>query len=267
MAFIKLTNALPGIESDLVYLEARSISGIEASSNNVYGNAIIGVGGSTKYFVRETVDEILAKTRKATAPYSGAFDELLEKIKRETAGQNIKVMPGPVQVISRHEDDVKRIALLESQIKAWKDAASVQLVEGSDEARIPCETPEQLIERLRTIYRWWSTAEQRAKAAEQDAINERESHSRESKYADGWCHRACVAEDEVRSLKTAVKAAEPLEPNRVIKTAHALITEAAKNPRTFHQKGYLFRLAKDAIEALYGGSTPNLEPYQTKGQL
>ena len=156
---------------------------------------------------------------------------------------------------------------LEAQVKVWQDAASTQLVEDSDEERVPCQTPEQLIERMRHLYRWASSAEERAKAAEKDAINERESHSRTRKNADGWCERACAAEAEVRRLKSEVKAEEALEPNRVIKTAHSLITEAAQNPRTFHQKSHLFRLAKDAIEAIYGGSTPKLEPYQTKGRL
>lgn len=156
---------------------------------------------------------------------------------------------------------------LESQLKAWKDAASIELVEDSGEPATTYNTPDSLASRLQDLYRWASTTEKRAKTAEQIAINERESHKRTRKNADEWCHRACVAENEAKRLKSKAKAEEPLEPNRVIKTAHSLITEAARNPRTFHQKGYLFSLAKDAIEALYGGSTPKLEPYRTEGQL
>lgn len=54
---------------------------------------------------------------------------------------------------------------LESQLKAWQDAASVQLVEDSDEARTQYQTPEQFIERLRQLYRWASTADAAASEA------------------------------------------------------------------------------------------------------
>lgn len=59
----------------------------------------------------------------------------------------------------------KRATIAESQLKAWQDAASVKLVEDSDEIQIPCETPEQLIERLRNLYRWASTSDTAASEA------------------------------------------------------------------------------------------------------
>lgn len=56
----------------------------------------------------------------------------------------------------------KRVDLAESQLKAWQEAASVDLVENPDEPPTPCKTPEQLIERLRHLYRWATRAEKDA---------------------------------------------------------------------------------------------------------
>lgn len=59
----------------------------------------------------------------------------------------------------------KRATIAESQLKAWQDAASVQLVEDSDEAKTLYETPEQLIERLRNLYLLASTSDTAASEA------------------------------------------------------------------------------------------------------
>lgn len=53
----------------------------------------------------------------------------------------------------------KRATIAESQLKAWQDAASVQLVEDSDEIQIPCKTPSELVERMKHLYRWASTSD------------------------------------------------------------------------------------------------------------
>lgn len=72
-------------------------------------------------------------------------------------------------------------------------------------------------------------------------------------------------QDEVAGLISRTPG--PLEPNRIIATAHALVSQAAESPQHFHQKSYLFRLVKVGIEALYGGDAPKLKAYETKGQL
>lgn len=229
---------------------------------------------------REAMD-FQVKQRANLQSFLADWERVANKFASNPEGPRLVTSPSELEDFLERNQETEQH--LESQLKAWQDAASTQLVEDprrylrraastllvedSDEERVPCQTPEQLIERMRHLYRWASSAEERAKAAEKDAINERESHSRTRKNADGWCERACAAEANVRRLKSEVKAEEALEPNRVIKTAHSLITEAAQNPRTFHQKSHLFRLAKDAIEAIYGGSTPKLEPYRTKGEL
>lgn len=60
-------------------------------------------------------------------------------------------------------DDLgKRIAELEAELKAWQEAASVDLVENPDDPPPPCQTPEQLVERLRILYRWATRAEKDA---------------------------------------------------------------------------------------------------------
>jgi len=53
---------------------------------------------------------------------------------------------------------------LEAQIKAWKEAASVDLVNDGDDDPILCRTPAELVERLKLLYNWASSAEERAKA-------------------------------------------------------------------------------------------------------
>lgn len=64
--------------------------------------------------------------------------------------------------ISSPDDLGKCIAELESQLKAWQEAASVDLVENPDEPPTPCQTPEQLVEQLRSLYRWATRAEKDA---------------------------------------------------------------------------------------------------------
>lgn len=147
----------------------------------------------------------------------------------------------------------RKIGNLEAERDAWKKAANV--------ARCHESKLETDLDTARKDLDF--QVEQRQKLEAEVKISASEIAELQRKSGQ-WQELAMKAEAELAELK---KTAEPLEPNRVIKTAHALILEAAQNPLTFHQKGYLFRLAKDAIEALYGGSTPKLSPYRTKGHL
>lgn len=72
---------------------------------------------------------------------------------------------GPVQLVARNAGDVKRIAELEGSvncrdalIQAWKDAASVDLVQG-EACPARYETPDSLVSRLQELYHWASTAD------------------------------------------------------------------------------------------------------------
>ena len=56
----------------------------------------------------------------------------------------------------------KQKADLEDQIKAWKDAASIEMVESSTEPRTVYEKPEALRVRLKQLYRWAKTETERS---------------------------------------------------------------------------------------------------------
>jgi len=57
--------------------------------------------------------------------------------------------------------DKSEIMMLCDKILKWKDAASVDLADEGEEPVLRCKTPEELIERLRHLYRWATSMERR----------------------------------------------------------------------------------------------------------
>lgn len=125
--------------------------------------------------VTETVDEVLRLISDDPDPVMTCEEvlssanqnirrvaELEDQVKAWTKAAN----KGSQASIISPSDLETRIEVYEEQLKAWQDAANIDLVENKGEPAIFRETPEQLIERIRHLYRWAATAENRANKAE-----------------------------------------------------------------------------------------------------
>lgn len=199
------------------------------------------------YMVRETPSEILAmigadvaKPPKPPEPRPVAVNPpeyFLDKLRNGHEKAKWDVIPGGIEI--HHEADIKRIAELEAKMKAWQDAASVDLAESKDEPTIPCKTPEELIERLRHLYRWASTAEK----------------------------RAAEAEAELAALKYQTQEVPPLEPWRIAATVVDGFRKSAssimQSDASSFRKKMAYMVAADAIECANGGRI-HREPYKIR---
>lgn len=176
MAFIKLRNHSNTQDK---WINSRAILEIEPlSDSSGHFSKVYFFGGAYESFI-EDPSEIMAKIEKAMNPP--------EIVMHKAKPNNIVWGEPPEAMLNRkigaleaERDSARRTAslarataeklearnaLLEAEIKAWKDAASINLSNDADDEVGKFETPDSLVSRLQGLYRWATQAEKHGTAA------------------------------------------------------------------------------------------------------
>lgn len=244
MAFIQLR-----IRSDVRHwVNTRAITRVKPRGNGISAYSEVEIFDGTKQVYEETPDEIMAAIEKANnplavhvaaesnkpafIPYAEHPEYMLNRkigaleAERDSARRTASLARANAEKLEA------RNALLEAEIKAWKDAASLNLAPDDEEPSSRYETPESLSDRLRGLYRWATQAEKSATEASVEIAAQK---------------------SETERLKAEIKAKQckgemPLDPWRLMTTVYFLLHAYARNDAKDLQRRQIADLACKAIE-------------------